>query len=128
MKRIVGIRPDTDREGCLQDVHWPTGAFGYFPSYTIGAIAAAQLFAAAVKTHSEIPSELARGELTTLRGYAHEHVHQHGGLYDTNGILERATGRPLDVDVLLRHLRRRYLGDHGDGVVRSSALPPGTAR
>jgi len=109
-ERIVGIRPTTDREGCLQDVHWPTGSFGYFPSYTIGAIAAAQLFAAAGKAHPEIASELARGELTTLRGYAHEHVHQHGSLYDTNAILERATGRPLDVDVLLRHLRRRYLG------------------
>ncbi len=111
MARTLGIRPETDRDGCMQDVHWPTGSFGYFPSYTIGAIAAAQLFAAALKVHPAIPSELARGELTSLRRYAHEHVHQHGSLYDTNGILERATGRPLDVDVLLRHLRRRYLGE-----------------
>jgi carboxypeptidase Taq len=110
MERIVGSRPDTDREGCLQDVHWPSGAFGYFPSYTIGAIAAAQLFAAAVAARPEIPSELTRGDFTTLRDYAREHVHQHGARYDTNGILERATGRGLDVDVLLRHLRRRYLG------------------
>jgi carboxypeptidase Taq len=111
MERIVGIRPTTDRDGCLQDVHWPSGAFGYFPSYTIGAIAAAQLFAAALAAHPEIPSELARGNLTPLRDYAREHVHQHGGRYDTNQILERATGRPLDADVLLRHLRRRYLGE-----------------
>jgi carboxypeptidase Taq len=110
MERVVGIRPSTDRDGCLQDVHWPSGAFGYFPSYTIGAIAAAQLFASAVEAHSGIPSELARGELGTLRGYAHEHVHQHGARWDTNGILTRATGRGLDVDVLLAHLRRRYLG------------------
>jgi carboxypeptidase Taq len=110
MARMVGARPTTDREGCLQDVHWPSGAFGYFSSYTIGAIAAAQLFAAAVEAHPGIPSELARGELTTLREYAREHVHQHGARYDTNGILERATGRGLDVDALLRHLKRRYLG------------------
>ncbi len=109
MERVVGVRPDTDRDGCLQDVHWPTGAFGYFPSYTIGAIAAAQLFASAVSAHPEIPSELARGEFTTLRSYACEHVHQHGSLWDTNGILERATGRALDADALLGHLRRRYL-------------------
>jgi carboxypeptidase Taq len=109
MDRVVGIRPATDREGCLQDVHWPSGAFGYFPSYTIGAIAAAQLFAAAIEAHPGIPSELARGELTTLRAYAREHVHQHGSRWDTSGILERATGRGLDVDALLRHLRRRYL-------------------
>ncbi len=111
MARVVGIRPETDRDGCLQDVHWPTGAFGYFPSYTIGAIAAAQLFAAAVAAHPTIPSELAKGELTTLRAYAREHVHQHGARYDTNEILRRATGRGLDVDALLRHLRRRYLTD-----------------
>ena len=109
MERIVGIRPDNDREGCLQDVHWPSGAFGYFPSYTIGAIAAAQLFAAAVAKHPEIRLELARGELTTLLAFATEHVHQHGSIYDTNGILTRATGSPLDPDILLRHLRKRYL-------------------
>lgn len=109
MERVVGIRPQTDREGCLQDVHWPTGSFGYFPSYTIGAIAAAQLFASAVAAHPSIPSELARGDLSSLQAYAREHVHQHGGRYDTNGVLERATGRGLDVDVLLGHLRRRYL-------------------
>lgn len=111
MARVVGIRPENDREGCLQDVHWPTGSFGYFPSYTIGAIAAAQLFAAAVAAHPAIPSELAKGELTTLRAYAREHVHQHGARYDTNEVLARATGRGLDVDALLRHLRRRYLAD-----------------
>jgi carboxypeptidase Taq len=109
MERIVGIRPTTDRDGCLQDVHWPTGSFGYFPSYTIGAIAAAQLFADALAKHPEIPSELDRGELTTLRGYAERSVHRHGARYDTNQIVEQATGRALDVEALLRHLRRRYL-------------------
>ena len=110
MERVVGIRPTTDRDGCLQDVHWPSGAFGYFPSYTIGAIAAAQLFATATALHPAIPSELARGELGTLRTFAWEHVHQHGARFDTNAILERATGRGLDVEVLLAHLRLRYLG------------------
>jgi carboxypeptidase Taq len=109
MERVVGIRPTTDRDGCLQDVHWPSGAFGYFPSYTIGAIAAAQLFAAARAAHPELMSELARGELGTLRAFAREHVHQHGSRFDTNTVLERVTGRGLDVDALLAHLRRRYL-------------------
>jgi len=91
-------------------VHWPSGAFGYFPSYTVGAIAAAQLFAAALVEHPGIPAELARGEFTSLRMFAREHVHQHGSRYDTNTILERATGRGLDVEALLGHLERRYLG------------------
>lgn len=111
MERIVGVRPGSDREGCLQDVHWPSGAFGYFPSYTIGAIAASQLFAAAVAARPSIPSELAAGDFTSLRTFAHDNVHQHGGRFDTNGILERATGRALDPDALLTHLRRRYLTD-----------------
>ncbi len=109
MERVVGIRPDTDRDGCLQDVHWPSGAFGYFPSYTIGAIAAAQLFAAAVKAHPSIPSELSRGELTSLLGFARQNVHANGSRYDTSTLLERVTGRGLDVDALLAHLRARYL-------------------
>jgi carboxypeptidase Taq len=111
MARIVGVRPENDRDGCLQDVHWPTGSFGYFPSYTIGAIAAAQLFNAAVAKHPEIRAELSRGEVTTLLAFATKHVHEQGSLYDTNGVLTRATGSPLDPDVLLRHLRKRYLNE-----------------
>jgi carboxypeptidase Taq len=110
MERVVGIRPETDRDGCLQDVHWPSGAFGYFPSYTIGAIAAAQLFAAAVKTTPAIPSELARGDFSSLLAFAREHVHEQGSRYDTSTVLQRTTGRGLDVESLLAHLRARYLG------------------
>ena len=110
MERVVGIRPETDRDGCLQDVHWPSGAFGYFPSYTVGAIAAAQLFAAARKAHPSIPSELSRGDFSSLLAFARENVHQHGSRYDTGALLERATGRGLDVDSLFAHLRARYLG------------------
>jgi carboxypeptidase Taq len=110
MERVLGIRPDTDRDGCLQDVHWPSGAFGYFPSYTIGAIAAAQLFAAAVKATPAIPSELARGDFSSLLAFAREHVHANGSRYDTSTVLQRATGRGLDVESLLAHLRARYLG------------------
>ena len=111
MERLVGIRPTDDRDGCLQDVHWPTGAIGYFPTYTIGAIAAAQLFAAACAAHPEIPGELARGSFDTLRTFAAGHVHQHGARFTTDEVLTRATGRPLDADAFVGHLRRRYLGD-----------------
>ena len=65
-------------------------------------------FAAALVEHPGIPAELARGEFTSLRTFAREHVHQHGSRYDTNTILQRATGRGLDVEALLGHLRRRY--------------------
>ena len=110
MEQVVGIRPETDRDGCLQDVHWPSGAFGYFPSYTIGAIAAAQLFAAAVEATPSIPSELARGDFSSLLAFAREHVHGNGSRYDTSTVLQRTTGRGLDVESLFAHLRARYLG------------------
>lgn len=109
MERVVGIRPDTDRDGCLQDVHWPSGAFGYFPSYTLGAMAAAQLFATAKQQHPGLLGELSRGEFTSLRDFLRTNVHEHGSRYDTNAVLEKATGRPLDADALLAHLHARYL-------------------
>lgn len=110
MQKLVGTSSKTDRDGCLQDVHWPSGAFGYFPSYTLGAMAAAQLFAAAVRQHPQIHDELARGELTSLRGFLRTHVHEQGSRFDTNTVLERATGSALDPTALLTHLRTRYLG------------------
>ena len=110
MERIVGIRPASDRDGCLQDVHWPSGAFGYFPSYTLGAMAAAQLFAAAKRDHPMIPSELSRGEFGSLREFLRAHVHAFGSRETTNEVLERATGAPLGAERLLSHLRARYLG------------------
>lgn len=111
MHEVVGVRPPDDRQGCLQDVHWPSGAFGYFPSYTLGAIAAAQLFEAARNAHPDLPAQLGRGEFTALREFLREHVHTQGSRFDTNTVLTRATGRPLDAESLLRHLRRRYLDD-----------------
>lgn len=109
MERVVGVRPSTDRDGCLQDVHWPTGTFGYFPTYTIGAIAASQLFAEASARDSTLRSALARGDFGPLRAFAAKHVHAHGARFTTDEILERATRQRLNVESLLRHLRQRYL-------------------
>lgn len=109
MAAIVGIRPDSDRDGCLQDVHWPSGSFGYFPSYTLGAMAAAQLFVAAKIAHPSIPGELARGQFDSLRSFLRSHVHELGSRYDTNTVLEMATGKTLGAESLLAHLQARYL-------------------
>lgn len=111
MQAVVGTRADSDRDGCLQDVHWPSGAYGYFPSYTLGAIAAAQLFAAAERAHPSLDGDLERGDFSALRAFAHEHVHQHGSRESTQEVLVRATGSPFDAGALLTHLRRRYLQD-----------------
>lgn len=109
MKTLVGIVPPDDKDGCLQDIHWPGGAWAYFPTYTLGAMTAAQLFAAAVRTHPEIPSAIARGDFAPLRGWLRQNVHGRGSQVSTRQLLAEATGAPLDASHFKRHLRRRYL-------------------
>jgi carboxypeptidase Taq len=109
VERHLGIRPPGDRLGCLQDIHWYDGAWGYFPTYTLGALAAAQLFAAAVRDRPEIPGAVARGEFTPLLDWLRLHVHGQASVSSGNELLTAATGSPLGVSAFADHLRRRYL-------------------
>jgi carboxypeptidase Taq len=110
MKRLLGLSTEGNfKNGCMQDVHWPAGLFGYFPTYTLGALTAAQLFDAAKKAHPEIGASIARGELETLDAWLTEHVWGLGCLLETSELVERATGAPLGTAAFVRHLRRRYL-------------------
>jgi len=108
-KKLLGLEVPSDREGCLQDVHWYDGAFGYFPCYSLGAMTAAQLFDAACKAHPEIPAEIELGKFATLQGWLKANVHSLGSSLSTPDLVARATGRPLDVAVFKRHLEQRYL-------------------
>lgn len=112
MQRLVGITPTNDAEGVLQDIHWYEGHFGYFPTYTLGALAAAQIFEAAISA-PRIASALEEANFLPLRDWLHTHIHQHASLIDGPTLIERATGRPLHADAFQRHLRRRYLSDEG---------------
>ena len=110
LRDLLGIVPPDDRRGCLQDIHWFDGAFGYFPTYTLGAIAAAQLFAAAQEAVPEVPGCLAEGNFAPLLDWLRQNVHGQGARLDTDTVLTEATGRPLDPEAFKAHLRRRYLG------------------
>jgi carboxypeptidase Taq len=107
---LLGIVPPDDRQGCLQDIHWYDGAFGYFPSYTLGAMAAAQLMAAARDQVAGVDDAFARGDLGPLLGWLRVHVHGVGSRLGLNEILAGATGRALDPSAFQAHLRTRYLG------------------
>jgi carboxypeptidase Taq len=109
MRDLVGAVPPDDRTGCLQDIHWPAGLFGYFPCYTLGAMTAAQLFEAACRADPTIPSALGRGEFAPLMGWLRTNVHVRGATADTRTIVADATSRPLDATAFEAHLRRRYL-------------------
>ncbi len=106
---LLGIRPPDDAQGCLQDIHWYDGAFGYFPSYTLGAMAAAQLMAAARRGVPGLDAAMARGDLTPLVGWLRAKVHGVGSLLGFNDLLRAATGKPLDPTDFEAHLADRYL-------------------
>lgn len=109
MQSLLGITPPSDRLGCLQDVHWPSGGWGYFPTYTLGAMTAAQIFDAAKRAEPDVLPGIARGDFGPLVRWLRENIHSKGSLLTTDELLTQATGRPLDPEVFKTHLRRRYL-------------------
>jgi carboxypeptidase Taq len=113
LNTLLGITPPDDAQGCLQDIHWYDGAFGYFPCYTLGAMAAAQLMQAAREQVANLDEAFGRGDLSGLLGWLRTHVHGVGSRLGLNAILAQATGRKLDPLAFQAHLRRRYVDMEG---------------
>jgi carboxypeptidase Taq len=110
IKKLLGITPPDNAKGCMQDVHWPTGAIGYFPAYALGNMIAAQLYHAAVKAEPAIPAELAKGNFKPLREWLRQNVHSKASLLPTDELMTAATGEKLNSKYYLDHLSRHYLG------------------
>ena len=110
LRDLLGITPGDDGEGCMQDIHWAVGLFGYFPSYTLGAMTAAQLFDAAKRADGDIEPGIARGDFAPLFRWLRANVHGHGASLTPAELLTRATGNPLDPAIFRSHLEARYLG------------------
>ncbi len=109
MASLLGIRPPDDRLGCLQDIHWFFGAWGYFPTYTLGAMTAAQLFETAWQALPDLSDQLAAGDFASLMAWLRDAVHSQGSKLSGDALLRSATGRSLDPEVFKAHLTRRYL-------------------
>lgn len=107
-QRYLGIKPDNDREGCLQDIHWSAGLIGYFPTYTLGNVYAAQLFNAAELAVGPLEDAFAAGDFDALRGWLRDHVHRHGKRHLPTAIIEKATGSAPDPSALVASLMHRY--------------------
>jgi carboxypeptidase Taq len=103
----LGIDVPDDAHGVLQDVHWPGGAFGYFPTYSLGNVIAGQLWEAAGRDLGDLPAQIADGDLASLGGWLREHVHRYGRRLSPTEILELAGCGELSVEPLLAHLRER---------------------
>lgn len=110
---LMGITPPDDAHGCLQDIHWYDGAFGYFPCYTLGAMFAAQLMRAARQQVAGMDEAFGRGDLSPMLSWLRVHVHGIGSRLDLNAILEQATGSKLDPFAFQLYLRQRYLKASG---------------
>jgi carboxypeptidase Taq len=106
--RYLGVAPDNDADGCLQDGHWAAGMFGYFPTYTLGNVFAAQLFSHAAAELGDLDRQFARGKFAGLLGWLREHIHSQGSRYTATELIRRATGTPPDPQPLLQMLRRKY--------------------
>ncbi|MBN9228780.1 MULTISPECIES: carboxypeptidase M32 [Legionella] len=110
MQKYLGLSTKGDnKNGVMQDVHWPSGIFGYFPAYTFGALIAAQLFSAVKKSIPDIKEQLQQGDFKSLLRWLREHVHQNGKLLPYQELLRQATGEALNPDYYFTHIKERYL-------------------
>ena len=112
MERLLGIRPPTDADGVMQDIHWADGLVGYFPTYTLGNLYAAQLAEAADLELGGVEHAVAEGRLLEILAFMRERVHRHGARMPTRELMRRATGQELSADALVAHLERAYVAHH----------------
>ncbi|MEM8768084.1 MAG: carboxypeptidase M32, partial [Pseudomonadota bacterium] len=112
MERYLGLSTKgNDADGCMQDVHWYAGLFGYFPTYTLGALGAAQWFATAREAIPDMGSAIAGGNLTPLLDWLRRNVHGAGRRLTMQSLFKTVTGNPLDAAYYKRHITARYLDD-----------------
>ncbi len=107
-QKYLGLEPPDNRSGCLQDIHWADGLIGYFPTYALGNMYAAQIFAAAERDLGALDDAFAAGEFLPLRRWLAEKIHRHGMRYRSSELVERVTGTAPDPSALIESLSRRY--------------------
>jgi len=109
MQDRLGVRPANDSEGCLQDVHWAVGSFGYFPSYAIGAVIAGQLYESLRSERPELDDEIAAGHFGGLFDWLRTNVHSVAATVSTPELIRNATGKPLSAAAWVRYIEGKYL-------------------
>ena len=108
MDEYLGVRPETDAEGCLQDIHWSHGSFGYFPTYSLGSVLAAQLYHHASADLDDLEGQVRDGDFDALHEWLTSHVHRHGCRYTTPDLVEEATGEAYTADYFLEYARGKF--------------------
>jgi len=113
MESYLGIRPETDTEGCLQDIHWSQGSYGYFPTYSLGSVLSAQLYAAAEDDLGDLDDIIREGEFQRIRDWQVENVHRYGCRYTTPELIETATGESYTADYFLDYATEKFSALYG---------------
>ena len=108
MREYLGLTPPDDAKGVLQDIHWSAGLFGYFATYTLGNVIAAQLWERFGAVHPARDSEIGRGDFSELLSWLRRELHQHGRKFEPKELVERITGSPVDSEPYLRYLETKY--------------------
>jgi carboxypeptidase Taq len=108
METYLGIQVPDDAHGVLQDVHWGAGAFGYFPTYSLGNVIAGQLWDSAQRAMPDLEERIERGELAELNAWLRESLYRHGSCFEPLELIERVVGGPLDVGPLVAHLDAKF--------------------
>jgi carboxypeptidase Taq len=108
MREALGIEPDRDADGVLQDVHWSLGAFGYFPTYTLGNLYAVQFYEQACRELPNLEDDIAAGRLTVLTKWLNQKIHRWGRTFTTEQLVRRVTGQELSPEPFVAYLERKY--------------------
>lgn len=112
-ENYLGVRPSTDTEGCLQDVHWSVGYFGYFPTYTLGNLYSAMLREAIIKEKGDLEQIVKDGELNKVLSWLRSNVHRHGRRYPAKDLIKRITAKGLSAEPFIEYLKNKYSHVYG---------------
>jgi carboxypeptidase Taq len=107
MREYLGVEPDDDAHGVLQDMHWGAGLVGYFPTYSLGNVLSVQIWERARADLGDLDGQMERGEFGALREWLREHVYRHGRKFTPEELIERVTGGPIDAGPYVRYLRQK---------------------
>lgn len=108
MTELLGITPKNYAEGCMQDIHWSMGAFGYFPSYTLGNLYASHFFETIENAHPDWEARISNGDFSFLVSWLRENIHKHGRRYTSFELLKKVTGKPFTADAFIRYVTQKY--------------------
>jgi carboxypeptidase Taq len=107
-EKYLGVKVTDDKNGCLQDVHWSHGSFGYFPTYSLGSFYAAQMFAAIEQSKPSLSEDVKNGDTSAILNWLRQNIHQYGRTFKSEELCAKACGGPLDIQYFLRYLLDKY--------------------